>query len=164
MSNPRPIRSESFILKSQKYRFDNLSKDEYIKFVGNRDRGKHSPRKRLANQLRNLRTKGITDSDSRHLWELMTDPRISALDQYLYIKRIKDFVGDDPRGMAVCAKLMNDWHKTYFGDGPYDWEDKVIKNVDRVLSDGEKEKIIKELISQSDESNSQTTSPTNGSS
>ena len=92
-----------------------LPRDQHLALCSKGGKTK-SPKRGIANRLRRLRKRGLTDSTSYQIWEALTVPELSAMDQYMYLKRLEGIVQGDPRGMAVYARLMADWHKLHHGD------------------------------------------------
>jgi len=73
-----------------------------------------SPSKKLAAQLRRMRERGATKEEALKIYEIMTDPEMSALDILKYIQQVRAHA-EDPRDEQTTAKLMMDWHKIQHG-------------------------------------------------
>jgi hypothetical protein len=76
-----------------------------------------SPNKSIAAKLRWLKQKGLTDSDSKELYELMTDNNLSLLDRLIALKSLKSAYKkeDNLNGMAIIERMLLDWHEKRFG-------------------------------------------------
>jgi hypothetical protein len=96
---------------------------------------KMSPEKHKAIAARGGRNKGVNhaisskitwmkkrgdlgDVDSRHMYELMTNPDVSSLDIQKHIKRLEEIAHESgsPSAIEKVAKLAIDWHKMHHGD------------------------------------------------
>lgn len=77
-----------------------------------------SPKRALAQQIRRLSKKGLTDESAKYLFDLMTDPEISALDVRMYLEDIKKSIRDTNKPMTkiMLAKTFIDWHKSTHGE------------------------------------------------
>ena len=101
-----------------------------------------SPKRAIANRLKALRKKGLTDTTALHIWEAMTMPDVSSYDQYMYLKKMESMLSDDPRERAIYAKLMADWHKLHHGDKKKDPDNQTVNiqpvTINIQINDGNK--------------------------
>ena len=65
-----------------------------------------SANKSLAARLRNLRQKGLTDESSKLLYDMMTDPAISALDIQMFLQTLKKDVKYDKDKIALSTSMI----------------------------------------------------------
>jgi hypothetical protein len=83
----------------------------------------YSPKRSIAAKIRWLRDKGLTDENAKHLTEVLSDPDLSALDNRIYLERIKK-QATGVKEMNILAKNFLDWHKSHHG----------IKNINQNLN------------------------------
>jgi hypothetical protein len=115
--------------------FDRRSAEEAraIRSKGGQTR---SPAKTLAAKLRWLKKKGVSDEAAQEIYEVMTNPELSALDALIYLRSIRSAaknpedrlpdgrLGPDARPgtllntnqkLAMADKLLA-WHRAYHGE------------------------------------------------
>ena len=75
---------------------------------------KNNPNQRLAAKLRALKRKGLTDENSKHLLEVMTEHDMSALDVRIFLDSIRKGA-TSIRDKIQLGKSLVDWHKMHHG-------------------------------------------------
>ena len=76
---------------------------------------KPSKKKALAGKIAWLKKKGLTDENSKKMYEFLTDPELGAADIYLYLEAIKSATGKDPDGMIKIVNAALNLHKQVHG-------------------------------------------------
>jgi len=113
--------------------FNAMSKEQHLE-LSSRGGKKISEGKRVAAKLRELRKKGLSDSNSRRLYEIMTHADMSSLEIFRYIESLV-MTADEPKEKSAIATLLINWHKLHHGDKIktenvhhiIDWTDKLSK-------------------------------------
>lgn len=72
-----------------------------------------TPQKRLSAKLRELKKKGLTDSNSRELYETLTSPELSALELKIALQQIRSLAkpGDKPGSALTTSQKLEAWNK-----------------------------------------------------
>lgn len=109
-------------------------------------------KQRLAQKLRFLRKKGMTDAASLEIWEALTSSTLSATEQYGYIKKMEPDC-KTLKEKATYANLKQNWHKMHHGERKKEehththhiinWTD-IIANCEIKEGDGDRPKEVRE--------------------
>jgi hypothetical protein len=96
--------------------FNKMSKEDarVLQSRGGRN-GKGSVRKSLAKRLYWLKKRGLTDENCERIYEIMTEPQLSALDSRVLLESLKDKV-ETPDQRMKLAQLFLNWHKVHHGE------------------------------------------------
>ena len=73
-----------------------------------------SPKRIIANRLKNLKRKGLTDTTALQFWEALTYPEVSGYDQYMYLKKLQGEL-QTTQEKIIFSRMMKDWHEMHFG-------------------------------------------------
>ena len=86
--------------------------DIEIKRLGGRTK---SVKRKIAQQLRWLREKGLNEKNSQHLVELLKDKELTALDVLAYVKKLIAMSSDNPNKLNLGISRYLEWVKTFHG-------------------------------------------------
>ena len=73
-----------------------------------------SPGKKLASKIRELKKKGLSNTNAKELLEVMLHSELSILDLRKRMEKLYDDC-TDPKEKAVALRLLTEWHKTHHG-------------------------------------------------
>lgn len=88
---------------------------ETAKELGRKGGKVRSRNKSIRTKLIWLRRKGLTDENSKHLYEVLSDPDISALDIRMYLEKIKT-KATTTRDMNATVNNLINLHKLQHGE------------------------------------------------
>lgn len=92
-----------------------ITTTEQAKRLGRAGGSVSSPKKKLAARLRELKKKGMTDTDAKRLADIFEFPELSALDIHLFLEKAKGECRSAGQMSMVADKFIQ-LHKAHHGE------------------------------------------------